>query len=115
MTMDCDVLLVGAGLSGAVTARLLAERHGLRSVIIDRRDHVGGLCHDGPDGQGVWQHTYGPHYFRTASPGVRAFLDRFTAWREVTFRVMAWAEGRHWSFPINLRTFEQLLGRDSTS
>jgi UDP-galactopyranose mutase len=28
---------------------------------------------------------------------------------------MAWAEGRHWSFPINLRTFEQLLGRDSTS
>lgn len=115
MADGVDVLVAGAGLAGAVTARVLAESHGLRVAVVERRGHVGGLCHDAVDAAGVRVPSYGPHYFRTGSPRVRAFLDRFTAWHEVAFRVVARARGRDWSFPVNLRTFEQWLGRPSTT
>jgi UDP-galactopyranose mutase len=115
MSRDVDVLVVGAGFAGAVLAERLAEEHGLRCLVIDRRNHLGGLAHDAVDRHGVLLHTYGPHYFRTDSDEVRAHLDRFTAWRETAFRVLAWTDGRFWSFPVNLATFEQYLGRPSTT
>ena len=31
------------------------------------------------------------------------------------YRILSFADGRYWSFPINLKTFEQWIGRDSTS
>jgi UDP-galactopyranose mutase len=115
MSSGFDILVVGAGLAGAVTARRLCEGFGLRCLVVDRRDHVGGLCHDGTDPRGVLVPSYGPHWFRTDSTPVKDFLDRFTTWHEVAFRVVAWTRGRHWSFPINLATFEQYLGRPSTT
>lgn len=115
MAPDVDVLIAGAGFAGAVAARRLAEGFGLRCLVVERRDHVGGLCHDGTDRHGVLLPSFGPHWFRTDSPRVRAFLDRFTAWHPVDFRVLVWARGRHWTFPINLATFEQWLGRPSTT
>ncbi len=114
MAADCDVLIAGAGLSGAVVARRLAEDFGLRCLVVERRDHVGGLCHDGTDAQGVLLPSCGPHWFRTDSDRVRTYLSRFTGWHPVEYRVLAWARGHAWSFPINLRTFEQYLGRPST-
>ena len=115
MATDVDVLVAGAGLAGAVMARRLSEGFGLRCLVIDRRDHVGGLCHDAIDRHGVRVPSFGPHWFRTDSARVRDFLDRFTAWREVAFKVQVWARGRYWSFPINLATFEQFLGSPSTA
>ena len=31
------------------------------------------------------------------------------------YRILSYSEGRYWNFPINLSTFEQLLGRESTT
>ena len=36
-----DLVIVGAGLSGAVFAEQAASRFGLSSLIIDKRDHIG--------------------------------------------------------------------------
>jgi UDP-galactopyranose mutase len=63
----------------------------------------------------VLLHKYGPHYFRTNSPRVREYLSEFTEWHQVEYKILAWAEGRYWQFPINLNTFEQLLERPAGS
>jgi UDP-galactopyranose mutase len=42
-------LIVGAGFSGAVLARELAEHSGKRVLVIDSRDHIAGNCHTSRD------------------------------------------------------------------
>jgi len=57
--------VVGAGFSGAVIGRALAEA-GHKVLVIDERPHVAGNCHSQRDSQtGVMTHVYGPHIFHT--------------------------------------------------
>ncbi len=104
-----DYVIVGAGFSGLVAAERLAAA-GRRCLVLERRSHIGGNCFDRTDRNGLLYHAYGPHYFRTNSAAVRDYLSRFTDWREVDYRVQAYARGNYWSFPVNLATFRQLSG-----
>ena len=114
--MHFDCLVVGAGFAGAVMAERLASQLGKRVLVVDRRDHLAGNAFDSPDRRsGVLLHRYGPHYFRTNSPRIRDYLSQFTGWRPTDYRILAWTDGRFWPFPVNLNTFEQLIGRPSTS
>ena len=110
-----DYLIVGAGFAGAVLAERLASQLNRRCLVIDRRAHVAGNAHDFYDRAGVLLHQYGPHYFRTNSERIRDYLSRFTEWLPAHYRVLSWTDGRYWPFPINLDTFEQFIGRASTS
>ncbi len=115
MSWNVDYLIVGAGFAGAVLAERLASQRGQSCLVVDRRAHVGGNAHDGHNRDGVLLHSYGPHYFRTNSDRVRDYLSQFTEWHRVDYKILSWTDGRYWQFPINLNTFEQLLGRPSTS
>ena len=108
-----DVLIAGAGFSGLVMAQRLSEA-GLKCVVLERRDHLGGNAYDAPDGNGVLYHCYGPHYFRTNSRAVRDYLSRFTDWTPAEYRVKSHTHGQYWSFPVNLATYEQLIGKPAT-
>ncbi len=110
-----DFLIVGAGFAGAVLAERLASQRNRRCLVVDRRDHIGGNAYDFHDRAGVLLHQYGPHYFRTNSERVRDYLGQFTQWMPAAYKVLSWTDGRYWQFPINLNTFEQLLGRPSDS
>ncbi len=104
------VLVVGAGLAGAVHARCLAEA-GWHVVVIDRRPHVAGNAYDevGPDGIRV--HRYGPHLFHTANRDVLAWIARFADWVPYTHRVRALLpSGRLAPLPINLDTLNIVFG-----
>ncbi len=101
-----DYLIVGAGLSGLVLAERLGSL-GRSCLVVERRDHIGGNCHDKKDGNGLFYHVYGPHYFRTNSELVRTYLSRFTGWNDAKYRVKVFTGGTYWSFPINLGTFRQ--------
>jgi UDP-galactopyranose mutase len=103
-----DVLVVGAGFAGSVSARVLAEEHGLRVLVVDRRPHVAGNAYDFVDEHGVLCHRYGPHIFHTNSERVVAFLSRFTDWRPYEHRVLAEVDGRFVPMPINRTTVEVL-------
>jgi len=102
-----DYLIVGAGLSGLVLAERLGSL-GRTCLVVERRDHIGGNCHDRKDRNGLFFHVYGPHYFRTNSELVRAYLSRFTEWTDAKYRVSVFTRGRYWSFPVNLGTYRQM-------
>jgi len=112
--MKADVTIVGCGLAGCTLAERFATEYGLHCLIIEKRKHIAGNCFDAHDRHGVLLHEYGPHYFRTNSDKVREYLSRFTAWRPADYRILSYTGGRFFSFPINLTTFEQLIGRPST-
>lgn len=113
--MEFDCLIVGAGFSGLVMAERLATLFGLNSLVVEKRRHFGGNAYDCYDDHGVLIHKYGPHYFRTNSPMIKNYLSQFTQWHEVAYRVRSFTEGRFWTFPINLKTFEEMIGRPSSS
>jgi len=110
-----DFLIVGAGFAGAVLAERLASQSGKTSLVIDRRSHLAGNAHDRTDEAGVLVHQYGPHYFRSNSERIVAYLSQFTQWHPVAYQILSHVDGRDWQFPINLNTFEQLIGRPSTT
>jgi UDP-galactopyranose mutase len=107
-----DVLVVGAGFAGAVTAERIASRLGLKVLVIERRDHVAGNAYDFVDGAGIRVHRYGPHLFHTNSERVFRYLSRFTRWRPYEHRVLASVGDRLLQIPINANTIEQLYGLD---
>lgn len=104
-----DYWIVGAGFSGATSARLLAEA-GHRCVVIDRRPHVGGNAYDHVDEHGVLVHAYGPHIFHTNSQRVFEWLSGFTTWRPYEHRVRAEVRGKRLPIPINRATINELYG-----
>jgi UDP-galactopyranose mutase len=103
--------VVGAGYAGSVTARELADA-GWRVHVIDKRPHIGGNAYDEPDAHGVLVHRYGPHIFHTNSERIFQWLSRFTQWRPYEHRVRGVVDGRHYPFPINRNTLNQLYGLD---
>jgi UDP-galactopyranose mutase len=113
LTSQVDFFIVGAGFSGLVAAERLSQA-GFSCVVVDKREHIGGNAYDCYDEAGVLIHPYGPHYFRSNSARIVAYLSQFTEWHEVSYQIKSFTKGRYWSFPINLNTFEEWLGRAST-
>jgi UDP-galactopyranose mutase len=101
--------IVGAGLSGAVIGRALAEA-GHKVLIVDERPHVAGNCHTQRDAEtGVMTHVYGPHIFHTANERVWAYVQRFASMRPYQHRVRAIARGVNYGLPVNLTTINQFF------
>lgn len=105
-----QILIVGAGLSGAVIARMLAEA-GHDVTVLDERPHVAGNCHTERDlATGVMVHVHGPHIFHTDDPDVWDFVCRFGKMMPYQHRVRASVGGQVYSLPINLLTINQVFG-----
>ena len=111
--MHADVLVVGAGFSGAVVAQRLAS-HGLRILVIDKRPHIGGNAFDRLDSHGVLVHPYGPHIFHTNGVRIADYLSQFTEWRPYEHRVLANVGDKLVPMPINVDTVNRLYGLDLT-
>jgi UDP-galactopyranose mutase len=104
------ILIVGAGFSGAVIARELAEA-GISSSVIDSRDHSAGNCHTErcPE-TGVLVHRYGPHIFHTDDVEVWDYVSRLGTFHPYRNQVKSTSRGRVYSMPINLHTINQFFG-----
>jgi UDP-galactopyranose mutase len=112
--MNADFLIIGAGFTGLTLAERLSNELGASCLIIERRSHLGGNAYDEHDDNGVLIHKYGPHYFRTDQAHVLDYLTRFTSWRPAHYQILSWTRSRYWHFPVNLNTFEELIGRKSS-
>jgi len=103
--------IVGAGFSGAVIGRRLAEG-GHKVLIIDERGSVAGNCHTARDAStGVMVHVYGPHIFHTADERVWNYVQQFGEWIPYRHRVQAMVGDRVFSLPVNLMTINQFFGK----
>ncbi|MGK9055025.1 UDP-galactopyranose mutase [Neorhizobium petrolearium] len=103
------ICAVGAGFSGAVIARELAEA-GFKILVVDERNHIAGNCHTYRDSEtGVMVHAYGPHIFHTADERVWSYINRFGVMMPYVNRVKANVRGRVYSLPINLHTINQFF------
>ncbi len=108
-------LIVGAGLTGAVLARVLADA-GLHCHVLEEHHHVGGHCHTERDpATGILMNRYGPHTLHSDNPEVWNFVERFVQIFPYQHRKQAWAGGRLFPFPINLATLSQFFVRDFTA
>lgn len=106
-----NILLVGAGLSGAVIGRILAEA-GHKATIIDARPHMAGNCHTTRDTDtGIMVHVYGPHIFHTDDTEVWNYVNRFTRFRPYRNQVKTTVGGAVYSMPMNLHTINQFFGK----
>jgi UDP-galactopyranose mutase len=111
MKADAPILIVGAGLSGAVIGRELAQE-GYRVEIVDTRNHIGGNCHTERDAAtGVMVHVYGPHIFHTDDTEVWDYVNGFMTFMPYKNRVKTTSGGRVYSLPINLHTINQFFGK----
>lgn len=103
------ILIVGAGFSGAIIGRQLAEQ-GHLIQIIDSRDHIAGNCYDARDAKtDVMVHTYGPHIFHTDNEQVWNFVNQYSTMMPYVNRVKATVNGQVFSLPINLHTINQFF------
>lgn len=110
-----DYLIVGSGFAGLTLAERLTTQLGKTCLMVEKRNHLGGNAYDRYDKAGVLVHAYGPHYFRTNSDRIVKYLSKFTDWHPVEYKILSFCRNRLWKFPINLNTFEQFLGRPSTT
>lgn len=106
--MKYDYLIVGAGLYGAMFA-YQAKLAGKKVLVIERRQHVGGNLHcQSIDGINV--HLYGPHIFHTSNHDVWTFVNAMTPFVPYVYSPIADYQGKRYSLPFNMNTFQQLWG-----
>merc|ERR1719342_652795 len=83
-----NLVIVGAGLSGSVIAERASSQLGLKSLVIDKRDHIGGNCYDFIDEHGIRISLYGVHIFHTKYPRVEEYVKQFSNWVPYKHRVL---------------------------
>lgn len=103
------VLVVGAGFSGATTARLLAEA-GWCVDAVEKRPGPGGHCWTEIDAEtGVMVHACGPHIFHTSTEEVWRFVNKYAELRPYLHTVRARAGGEIYPLPVTLQTINQFF------
>lgn len=103
-----DFLIIGAGLFGCTTARLLAEK-GYIVEIWEKHDYIGGHCFDEKMNDIIVQ-RFGVHVTHTNNQEVWDFLNRFAEFNQFKLKVYSKVGDNYYSFPINFLTLHQLFG-----
>lgn len=107
--------IAGAGFSGTVLARELADTGSYKIVVFDEREHVAGNCHTVRDQKtDVMLHQYGPHIFHTSREDVWSYMNRWSQFGQYVNRVKAITAKGVFGLPINLLTINQFFGKKLT-
>nr|WP_294924074.1 UDP-galactopyranose mutase [uncultured Flavobacterium sp.] len=109
-----DILIIGAGISGAV----LAERYasiGKKVLIIEKRNHIAGNCYDYVDENGILISKYGAHLFHTNEESVWEYVNKFSEWYPWEHKVIARVDNKTVPIPVNITTVNELFDTKITN
>ncbi|GGF28443.1 UDP-galactopyranose mutase [Flavobacterium limi] len=109
-----DILIIGAGISGAV----LAERYasiGKKVLIIEKRNHIAGNCYDYTDDNGILVSKYGAHLFHTNEEQVWNYVNTFSDWYSWEHKVIARVDDKTVPIPVNITTVNKLFDASITN
>ena len=97
-------IIIGAGISGVVIARKLAEQ-GHEITIYEKRNHIAGNMYD-YEKNGILIHKYGPHIFHTSKDNVIEFVEQF--WKLNNFRnvVEGYVNNKLVPIPFNFKSID---------
>jgi UDP-galactopyranose mutase len=112
---NVDLVIVGAGFFGLTIAECATRELGLRVLVVEKRDHIGGNAHSRIDPDtGDEVHVYGSHIFHTNSEEVWHYSRRFTEFTAYRHHVFTRHAGRVFSMPITFGTICEFFGRAFT-
>lgn len=112
--MSKSVTIVGAGLTGAVIARKLAEAN-YKVTVVEKRDHIAGNIYDYIDEEtGCLVHKYGPHIFHTSIEEVWEFATKYTEFTPFELKNLVYFKDldKWLTISFGLHTAKELLTED---
>jgi UDP-galactopyranose mutase len=108
--MQYDIIIVGAGISGAVIAERYANKLNKKVLVIEKRAHIGGNCYDYYDEAGILVSKYGAHLFHTNDDKVWEYVHKFSDFSKYEHKVLGKVDGKLVPIPVNITTVNMLLG-----
>lgn len=108
---DAEIIIIGAGISGAVLAERYADL-GKKVLVIEKRSHIAGNCFDFIDENGIRVSKYGAHLFHTNDQGVWDYVNQFTEWQYWEHKVLAKVDGQLVPVPVNRITVNLMFGEN---
>jgi UDP-galactopyranose mutase len=107
-----DVIVVGAGFFGLTIAERVANEMGLKVLILEKRNHIGGNAYSYFDSDtGIEVHKYGSHLFHTSNEKVWEYVRKFSEFNSYRHTVYSKVGQQLISMPINLMTLNQIFGQ----
>ena len=104
------VIVVGAGFSGSILARKIAEELNKQVILIEKRPHVGGNMYDETDEHGILVQKYGPHVLVTNEWKVISYLSKYSELFQHTVKELSVIDGQYVRLPFNFESIQQLIG-----
>ena len=109
-----NIIVVGAGFSGSIIARRIAEDMNQKVRIIEKRNHIGGNAYDEYDENGILIQKYGPHYLNTNNYNVIKYLKQFDDLYPHDAKLLSYIDGEYIQLPFNFKTMQQLVGYENS-
>lgn len=108
--MNPDLIVVGSGFYGLTIAERAANELGLKVLVLERRNHIGGNAYSEFDEEtGIEIHRYGAHLFHTSNERVWEYVNRFTSFTNYVHKVYTTYNGEVYPMPVNLGTINQFF------
>jgi UDP-galactopyranose mutase len=102
-------VVVGAGFSGTVVARSLADS-GVPVHVVEKRPHVAGNMYDEYEEHGILVQRYGPHIVCTNQYRVMEYLEQYSEFFQYTAKGKTQIDGNYVHMPYDYLTVQQLIG-----
>lgn len=109
-----EIIVVGAGLSGAYIASNLAN-HGHKVSVFDRRSTIAGNIYDYKDKEtNNIVHKYGPHIFHTDDDKIWEWVNKYTEWEQTEHRSRVYfKDTKKWhKMSFGFKLIEELYPKD---